>query len=82
MKNRRKGSGDNGCLGFILGVAAIVFSTITLTLKANDDAWEVTLVKQGHAVYYLDKDYIKKFRILSKEEMCSVESPTIPPKLQ
>lgn len=70
MKNRRKGSGDNGFLGFILCVAAIVSSTITLTLKANDDAWEVTLVKEGHAVYYFDKNYIKKFRMLTKEEMC------------
>ena len=72
MKNKRTGIGG---VFFLILVAIILVAIFNIGVTMDNSVWELKLVKEGHAIYYFDEkaNYEKKFKLLTKEEMCLVE---------
>jgi len=52
---------DFGKVGIILGVIVILIMIFLLGYKTSSDRWEFESVERGHAEYYLDENYNRKW---------------------
>jgi len=77
MKRNNKGQAE---LTIPLLIAVLFFVLLTANNDTNKEKFQHQLVEEGLAIYYIDKDFNKRFKLLTKKEICgsNVERPGIP----